>query len=305
MNDDDAGVYRISDELALVVTADFFTPIVDDPFDFGRIAAANALSDVYAMGADPLTALNLACFPNADLALSILSDIIRGGHSVCEEAGVAVIGGHTIDDPEPKFGLSVTGRIHPDRIFSNTGALPGDLLILTKPIGTGIIGTAIKEGVAETAHSLAAVESMVTLNRGASLAMRAIGAHACTDITGFGLLGHMLKVATGSGVSIELDYRAIPVLPGAREYIGRGIFPGGSERNLTSVDAEVLWPSSFPDNGRLLLADAQTSGGLVISTHPELADDLVSEIIDQGAPCAVPIGRVVESAAKSLVICSD
>ena len=305
MSGDDAGVYRISGDLALVMTADFFTPIVDDPFDFGRIAAANALSDVYAMGADPLTALNLACFPDGDLTLSVLSDIFRGGHAICEEAGVTVIGGHTIDDPEPKFGLSVTGRIHPDRIFSNAGALPGDCLILTKPIGTGIIGTAIKEGIAEFDHSFAAVESMVTLNRGASLAMRAIGANACTDITGFGLLGHLHKVATGSGVSIELDYLSIPVLPGAREYISRGIFPGGTERNLNSVDAEILWPSHFPNNERLLLADAQTSGGLVISVSPERADDLVSEIVGQGASCAVPIGRVVKSVAKSLVICTD
>lgn len=299
---DDAGVYRIADDLALVMTTDFFTPIVDDPFDFGRIAAANALSDVYAMGGDPFTALNLACFPRDDLPLSVLTDIIRGGHAVCEEAGVAVIGGHTIDDPEPKFGLAVTGRVHPDRIFSNAGATVGDTLILTKPIGTGIIGTAIKHGSAEPDHARAAVDSMVALNHGASRAMRTVGAHACTDITGFGLLGHLLNLAQESAVSIEIDYHAVPVLPGVREYIDRDIVPGGTERNLASVEAEVQWPADFPNAGRLLLADAQTSGGLIISVSPGRADDLIAEINRQGAPCAVPIGRVVESSASPLIV---
>ena len=299
---DDAGVYRLTDDLALVMTTDFFTPIVDDPYDFGRVAAANALSDVYAMGAEPFTALNIACFPRDDLPLSVLADIIRGGHAVCEEAGVAVIGGHTIDDPEPKFGLAVTGRVHPDRIFSNDGAAIGDHLILTKPLGTGIIGTAIKQGVAAPDHARAAIDSMVALNRGPSLAMRSVGATACTDITGFGLLGHLLNLAVDSSVSIEIDYPAVPVLPGVREYIDRDIVPGGTERNLASVEADVQWPEDFPETGRLLLADAQTSGGLLISVSPDLVGDLVAEIDRHGAPCAVTIGRVVAPAAKSLFI---
>ncbi len=299
---DDAAVYRLTDDLALVMTTDFFTPIVDDPYDFGRIAAANALSDVYAMGADPFTALNLACFPRDDLPLTVLIDIIRGGHAVCEEADVAVIGGHTIDDPEPKFGLAVTGRVHPDRIFSNTGAAVGDHLVLTKPLGTGIIGTAIKEGVAAPGHARAAIDSMVALNRGPSLAMRTVGASACTDITGFGLLGHLLNLAQASAVSLKIDYPAVPVLPGVREYIDRDIVPGGTERNLASVNADVEWPAHFREAGRLLLADAQTSGGLLISVSHDLAADLIADIKRQGAPCAVTIGRVVEPDAKSLII---
>ncbi len=302
---DDAGVYRIADDLALVMTTDFFTPIVDDPYDFGRIAAANALSDVYAMGADPFTALNLVCFPRDDLPLPVLTEIIRGGHALCEEAGVAVIGGHTVDDPEPKFGLAVTGRVHPDRIFTNAGAAVGDLLILTKPVGTGIVGTAIKHGVATPDHARAAIDSMVALNRGASLAMRAVGANACTDITGFGLLGHLLNLATASAVTLEIDHPTIPVLPGVRDYIDRDIVPGGTERNLDSVNADVDWPADFPEAGRLLLADAQTSGGLVISVSPDHAEELIAEINRRGAPCAVTIGRVLEPADHPLIVRSD
>jgi selenide, water dikinase len=295
-------VYRIDDEMALVMTTDFFTPIVDDPFDFGRIAAANALSDVYAMGADPFAALNLACFPRDALPLAVLTDILRGGHAICEAAGVAVIGGHTIDDPEPKFGLAVTGRVHPDRIFTNAGAAIGDLLVLTKPLGTGIIGTAIKQGHADPAHARAAVESMVALNRGAAAAMCAVGANASTDITGFGLLGHLLNIARESAVSLEIDYPSLPVLPGVHDYIAREIVPGGTERNLVAVSPEVAWPVDFPESARFLLADAQTSGGLVISVPPDRADQLIAAIEREGAPCAVVIGRVVTSAAAPLIV---
>ena len=295
-------MYRIDDEMALVMTTDFFTPIVDDPFDFGRIAAANALSDVYAMGADPFAALNLACFPRDALPLAVLTDILRGGHAICEAAGVAVIGGHTIDDPEPKFGLAVTGRVHPDRIFTNAGAAIGDLLVLTKPLGTGIIGTAIKQGHADPAHARAAVESMVALNRGAAAAMCAVGANASTDITGFGLLGHLLNIARESAVSLEIDYPSLPVLPGVHDYIAREIVPGGTERNLVAVSPEVAWPVDFPESARFLLADAQTSGGLVISVPPDRADQLIAAIEREGAPCAVVIGRVVTSAAAPLIV---
>ena len=295
-------MYRIDADMALVMTTDFFTPIVDDPFDFGRIAAANALSDVYAMGADPFAALNLACFPRDALPLSVLTDILRGGHAICEAAGVAVIGGHTIDDPEPKFGLAVTGRVHPDRIFTNAGAAIGDLLVLTKPLGTGIIGTAIKHGHADPHHACAAVDSMVALNRGAATAMRAVGAGACTDITGFGLLGHLLNIARESAVSLEIDYPSLPVLPGVHRYIAREIVPGGTERNLTAVSSEVAWPTDLPESARLLLADAQTSGGLVISVPADRADQLITAIEREGAPCAVVIGRVVTSAAAPLIV---
>ena len=299
---DDAAVYRIADDMALVMTTDFFTPIVDDAFDFGRIAAANALSDVYAMGGDPFAALNLACFPRDDLPLELLSDILRGGHAICQEAGVAVIGGHTIDDPEPKFGLAVTGRVHPDRIFSNAGAVVGDNLVLTKPVGTGIVGTAIKRGVAAPQHVSAAVDSMVALNRGAANAMRSVGANACTDITGFGLLGHLLNIARESAVSLEIDHAAIPTLPGVPDYIARGIIPGGTERNLAAVAPDVEWPTDFPEAGRLLLADAQTSGGLVISVPAARTDELIAAIQREGAPCALVIGHVIESAATPLVV---
>ncbi len=295
-------MYRIDDEMALVMTTDFFTPIVDDPFDFGRIAAANALSDVYAMGADPFAALNLACFPRDALPLSVLTDILRGGHAICEAAGVAVIGGHTIDDPEPKFGLAVTGRVHPDRIFTNAGAAVGDLLVLTKPLGTGIIGTAIKQGHADPAHARTAVDSMVALNRGAAAAMAAMGANASTDITGFGLLGHLLNIARESAVSLEIDYPSLPVLPGVHDYIAREIVPGGTERNLVAVSPEVAWPVDFPESARFLLADAQTSGGLVISVPADHADQLITAIEREGAPCAVVIGRVVTSAAAPLIV---
>ena len=273
--------------MALVMTTDFFTPIVDDPFDFGRIAAANALSDVYAMGADPFAALNLACFPRDALPLSVLTDILRGGHAICEAAGVAVIGGHTIDDPEPKFGLAVTGRVHPDRIFTNAGAAIGDLLVLTKPLGTGIIGTAIKYGHADPHHARAAVDSMVALNRGAAAAMRVVGAGACTDITGFGLLGHLLELCEQSNLDARLDLDGLSLLPGTEELVARGVvstLKPANDQVLTRCEHRDI----ADDDPRLAAAtDPQTSGGLLFSVDPGLRDAALAALTQAGVKAAV------------------
>ena len=302
---DDAAVYRVSDDYALVLTTDFFTPIVDDPYDFGRIAAANALSDVYAMGGKPFAALNIVCFPKDDLPIEVLSDILRGGREKADEAGVAVVGGHTIDDPEPKYGMAVTGSIHPDRVVTIAGARVGDRLILTKPIGTGIVGTAIKRGLANPKHVDAAVGHMATLNRAASEAMAEVGVSACTDITGFGLLGHMLNVADASGVTLEIDFSSVPFLPGIWDYVSRDVVPGGTERNLEAVDASVDWPDRFADARKLALADAQTSGGLLLSVPERKAAELKAALTAKGVPVAAEIGRVQPQGEFPLVVTED
>lgn len=275
---DDAAVYRLDDDRALVVTTDFFTPIVDDPYDFGRIAAANALSDVYAMGARPLLALNLVAFPRRLLDRGILEEIVRGGGDVAREAGVAVLGGHSIDDAEPKYGLCVVGLVRPDELVRNSTARPGDALVLTKPLGTGIIATAIKAGAAPDDVIAGAVASMTTLNRAAAEAMRRHGGRACTDVTGYGLLGHLGELARGSGVAVRLDADAVPVLPGAADLARTGHIPGGTRRNLEDAGGAVEWDDGVPEATRWLLADAQTSGGLLIALPPERAGALVAEL---------------------------
>jgi selenide, water dikinase len=276
---DDAAVYRLDDERALVVTADFFTPIVDDPYDFGRIAAANALSDIYAMGARPLLALNLVAFPRRLLGQGILETILQGGGAMAREAGVAVLGGHSIDDDEPKYGLCVVGEIAPGEVMRNSTARPGDALVLTKPIGTGIISTAIKAGAAPAAAVTAAVDSMTTLNRAASEAMRRHGAHACTDVTGYGLLGHLREMMAASGVSARVDAGAVGMLPHARELAAAGHVPGGTRRNLEDLAGSVDWGDT-DQLTRTLLADAQTSGGLLIALPPDAARALLDELAD-------------------------
>ncbi len=286
---DDAGVYRLSDTLALVESIDFFTPVVDDPITFGRIAVANALSDVYALGACPRTALNVVGFPIGAIPLDVLSLILAGGAEKAAEAGVTIVGGHTVDNPEPLYGLAVTGTLHPDRIVTARHARPGDVLVLTKPLGTGVITTAHKAGAAREADLEQAVQWMVTLNAEASAAMMETGVSAATDITGFGLLGHLLDLCTASGVSAEIHAPAVPLLPFARRYARAGHVPGGTRTNLEQLSDRVTF-EDVDDDLRLLLADPQTSGGLLLSLP---ADRLESLRRAGGARMlTVPIGSV-------------
>ena len=291
---DDAGVYLLNDEMALVQTADFFTPIVDDPFTFGQIAVVNALSDVYAMGGKPLTALNLVAFPIKTLSPSILTEILRGGLSKMEEAGVALVGGHTVEDPEVKYGLAVTGIVHPDKILSNAKAKPGDGLVLTKPLGTGIISTALKGEMASEEPVQRMVASMITLNREASEWMQALGAHACTDITGFGFIGHALEMASASQVGLVIRSKSIPLFPGALEYAGMGLVPGGAHSNRQffscKVDVDPAVSSLLID----LLYDPQTSGGLLVSMSLGEAERMVTALHQDGHPDAAIVGEVIE-----------
>ena len=292
---DDAAVYRLDADRALVATVDFFTPVVDDPFDFGRIAAANALSDVYAMGARPLFALNLVAFPRKLLGSGVLEEILRGGGEATRDAGIAVVGGHSIDDPEPKFGLCVVGEVSPERVVLNSTARPGDRLVLTKPIGTGIVSTAIKAGAAVPEAIAAAVTSMATLNRAAAEAMLHVGVHAATDVTGFGLLGHLRELLVASQVAARVRASAVPLLPDAQPLCRDGHVPGGTLRNQEDLRASVTWGDDVAPTLRVLLCDAQTSGGLLIAVPADRADRLLAELRARRAPAAALIGEVVES----------
>lgn len=298
---DDAAVYRLDEGRALVVTTDFFTPVVDDARDFGRIAAANALSDVYAMGGRPLFALNLLAFPRKLLGEGLLEELVRGAGEICREAGIGVLGGHSIDDPEPKFGLVVVGEVDPARMVRSDGARPGDVLVLTKPLGTGVVSTALKAGEAGDAVVERAVESMATLNRGAAEAMMEVGVHAATDVTGYGLLGHLRNVLRASGMRAEVRAADVPLIEGTRELASAGHVPGGTERNLADLMEDVLFDASVPDEVRTLLADAQTSGGLLIVVAADRAADLV-EALEGRAPSAAVIGQVVEGRAGSIAV---
>lgn len=297
---DDAAVYRFGDE-GLIATVDFFTPVVDDAFDFGRIAAANALSDVYAMGGRPLFALSLVAFPRRLLGEGVLEEIVRGAGVVAREAGVAIVGGHSIDDEEPKFGLCVIGRVDPARMTTNAGARPGDALVLTKPIGTGVVSTAIKAGAADAAVVDAAVRSMSALNREAAEAVARAGAQAATDVTGYGLIGHLSKMAAASGVSTRVRASAVPLLPGAAELARAGHVPGGTHRNLEDFAGSVAWADDVDPVTRTLLADAQTSGGLLVALPAERADALVEELGRVGGGAAAVVGTVeaVEGGAQA------
>jgi len=288
---DDAGVYRL-DGVTLVQTIDVITPIVDDPFTFGRIAAANAMSDVYAMGGRPATALNFLAFPEGDLPAKVAADILRGGLAACEEADCALLGGHTIRDEEVKYGLAVTGVADPDKIVTNAGAKPGDVLVLTKPLGTGVIGTAVKKGVAPAGSAQAAEKSMMALNKSACEAMLAVGANACTDVTGFGLGGHAAQMASASDVTFNLYSSKMPFLKGALPLCRKEILPGGSRNNL-KVYRSAIRVRKDVDPARLnLIFDAQTSGGLLISVPSAKSRKLVSELKKRGAPAARTIGEV-------------
>jgi selenide, water dikinase len=289
---DDAGVYLLRDGLALVQTVDFFTPIVDDPYDFGRIAATNALSDVYAMGGRPLMALNIVAFPE-DLDLAILARILDGGASVARGAGVAILGGHTIKDAEPKYGMAVTGIVDPKRIVTNAGARIGDVLVLTKPLGTGVLTTALKRGAISEANLREAVRWMTRLNDGASEAMLAAGAHAATDVTGFGLLGHAENIARASRVRLVFDSGAVPFMPGVLDLIAQGVVPSGTHHNAETHAAFTGSAPSVPQAVRIGLSDAQTSGGLLISVAANRVDQLSRDLQLSGALAAV-IGEVRE-----------
>jgi selenide,water dikinase len=299
---DDAAVYRIDADRAMVATVDFFTPIVDDPYAYGRIAAANALSDIYAMGARPLFALNVVAFPRDRLDEGVLDEIVRGGGEAAREAGVAVIGGHSIDDAEPKFGMCVVGEVHPERVVRNSTAGAGDRLVLTKPLGTGVIATAIKRGEADDEVVHAAIESMATLNRGAAEAMLRAGAHAATDVTGYGLLGHLHEMLRASGVAARLSAGAAPLLAGAEELVRRGFIPGGTRRNMADLEEHVTWGEDVPPVLRTLLCDAQTSGGLLIAVAPERLGDLLAALEDARTPAAAVVGEVVEGEAGRIVV---
>ena len=267
---DDAAVYRLNEELALVQTLDFFTPIVDDPRDFGRIAAANALSDVYAMGAKPILALNIIAFSLQDLGSEVLVEILAGGAEIAAEAGVALGGGHSIDDPEPKYGMTVSGVVHPEQILTTAGAQPGDELYLTKPVGGGLITTAAKRGLVQPGWLETAIKVMTALNADAATAAREAGAHALTDVTGFGLLGHLSEVCEGSGLAAEVEAEAVPVLPGALELAASGrALAGGSARNAAEADRFTTYAPAVESERRILLADAMTSGGLLTAVPPE------------------------------------
>ena len=298
---DDAGVYRLSADTALVQTVDFFTPVVDEPYWFGAIAAANALSDVYAMGGRPLTALNIAGFPVGTLPLDALAEILRGGGDKAREAGVTIVGGHTVDATEPTYGLSVTGLVHPDKIFTNAGARDGDLLVLTKPLGSGIATTAIKGGKASASLKDEAIALMATLNRDAAEAMVEVGAHAATDITGFGLLGHLAEMAAGSALAATVSARAVPVLSGVVELAEQGVVPGGTRRNLESLSDQLVFDPAVPEALRLVLGDAQTSGGLLIAIDPEGCPALLDGLRQRGATGAV-IGRLSQGVEGSITV---
>ena len=290
---DDAAVFRLTADRAIVATVDFFTPIVDDPYDFGRIAAANAFSDVYAMGGTPLLALNLVGWPRDTLPYELLGEVLRGGGDVARAAGAFVLGGHSIDDPEPKYGMAVVGEVHPDRITTNAGARPGDALVLTKPIGTGVLTTALKRDLVSEAELAPAVAAMTTLNAAAARAMLAVGVHAATDVTGFGLLGHLHSLLEASGAAAEVTAQAVPLLPHARDMAARGAVPGGTQRNLTSLADAVSFAVGVEETTRVLLCDAQTSGGLLIAVPPDKTEALVTALAREQAPAAAVIGRVV------------
>jgi len=287
---DDAAVYRISDDLALVLTTDFFTPVVDDPYDFGAVAAANALSDVYAMGGRPLTALNLVGFPDDALDASVLADILRGGAEKAKEAGIDIVGGHTIKSDEPIYGLAVTGTVHPARIVANAGAKPGDALVLTKPIGLGIITTAAKQDKDPLGAIREAIRVMTTLNRDACEAMLEVGVHAATDVTGFGLLGHLRNMVAASDCSAVIKRSDVPVLDAAVRYVSEGIAPGGSHANARFLAEWVDFGNASKED-QLLLCDAQTSGGLLIAVAPERSEQLVRGLRDRGTLCAAIVGH--------------
>jgi selenide,water dikinase len=301
---DDAAVFQLTPDRAIVATVDFFTPIVDDAYDFGRIAAANAFSDVYAMGGTPLLALNLVGWPRDTLPYELLGEVLRGGADIAREAGAFVLGGHSVDDPEPKYGMVAIGEVHPNRIVTLARARAGDALVLTKPIGTGILSTALKRDLATAAEIAPAVQSMTTLNAGAARAMRATGGgvHAATDVTGFGLLGHLHNMLVASGVAAEIDAAAVPLLPKAVELVELGAIPGGTKRNREALLPHVTFGPAVAEATRVLLFDAQTSGGLLIAVDPDRASTLLGALEREGTLAAARIGRLARGASGAITV---
>lgn len=290
---DDACVYKLNDERAVVQTLDFFTPIVDDPYLFGQIAAANAISDVYAMGAKPIFALNIVGFPLAKLGAEVLGRILQGGADKAAEAGIFVTGGHSIDDAEPKYGMCVTGIVHPDKILANQGAKPGDKLVLTKPIGVGVLTTAVKRELRTEAQIDAAIQCMAAINRPGGEAVAEVGANSATDVTGYGLAGHLCEVAGASKVGMKLHVDAIPVLPEVRELIAQKCFPGGTKKNWLYFRQWLDFDSAISEDEQILVCDAQTSGGMVISVPADKCDSLVASLNRHNALASAVIGEVV------------
>jgi selenide,water dikinase len=289
---DDAAVYKINAEVAIIQTLDFFTPVVDDPYDYGAVAAANAMSDVYAMGGEVVLALNICGFP-PDLPPEVIAEILRGGAEKVAEAGGALAGGHTVDAKEPTYGLSVMGLVHPDRVLTKGGARPGDALVLTKPLGVGIITTALKAGVADPDHVAPAVESMKKLNRQATRLIQQVGVHACTDITGFALLGHGYEMAERSNARFRLYLERLPFLDGARQYADDNLFPGGSCRNRDAYQRRVDFAPGISEEMQLLLFTPETSGGLLVAVPPDRLETLTALFASEGHPCWV-VGEVAE-----------
>ena len=299
---DDSAVFTLDDGRIIIQSVDFFTPIVDDPKTFGRIAAANSLSDIYAMGGRPLFALNVAAFPSDELPISVLSNILNGGTQVAAEAGIPILGGHTVKDKEPKYGLVVTGEVMPENLTRNDTAQTGDLLVLTKPLGTGIISTAIKRDKAHTTLIDDVVKVMSTLNKSAADSMNAVGVNACTDITGYGLLGHLLEMCRGSKVSAKIEFNALPFINGVFELAQNGVVPGGTKRNLEFVENEISWATNIAEFQLHMLADAQTSGGLLISVAPEKAVEMVNTLKEHHTLSAQIIGEIQTAVDDSHII---
>ena len=299
---EDAGVYKLREDLAIVLSLDFFTPIVDDPYIFGQVAAANSLSDIYAMGGTPITAMNIICFPIKRMDISVLQTILRGGLDKMREADVLLVGGHSVEDNELKYGLSVTGTIHPQKVLYNKGARPGDKLILTKPLGTGINNTALKGGIADERSVADSVECMTALNRKASELMVEVEVHACTDVTGFGLLGHACEMIESGDVGMGIDSSAVPFLAGTREYADMGLIPGGTLRNRDFRLHMIDNTAGISDVFMLMLFDAQTSGGLLISASGQNAQTLLEKLHQQGVQEAAIIGEVVAKPKGRIVI---
>jgi selenide,water dikinase len=299
---DDAGVYRLSDDIALVESVDFFTPVVDDPQLFGRIAAANSLSDVWAMGARAVSAMNVVCFPSGEMDIDVLRRVLAGGLETLREAGVALLGGHSVDDPELKYGLSVTGVVHPDRFLRNAGARAGDKLVLTKPLGTGIIATAIKGDAADEKSVAAAVASMTALNRRRAELMLEHGARAATDVTGFGLLGHASEMVEEGDVGLAIEAGAVPLLPGALDLARSGVLPVGLHRNREFYACRVKIDPDVPQPVADLLHDPQTSGGLLMALPPDAAEAFVKTLTEEGSPEARVIGEFTRENAGKIVV---
>ncbi len=292
---------RLTEDIALILTTDFFTPIVDDPFDFGRIAASNSLSDVYAMGGEPLSALNIVGFPEKTLPRWVLKEILRGGQSVAAEAGIDIVGGHTLKSDEPIYGLAVTGTIHPDRVMTNGGAKPGDCLVLTKPLGSGLVTTAYKGGNDTHSSIGEAIEIMIELNRAACEAMMETGANASTDVTGFGLLGHLVNMLEASHVGAEIDMATLPLITGAADYLEAGYVCGGSMTNWKQLQENVA-PDNRSEKAGILLSDAQTSGGLLIAVSEEREETLHQELAKRGVSRAATIGRITADRSPRITL---